>query len=85
MDYIAWYNGTRLHSTLGYKSPADFENSRLTAHINRVRQDRRSSGDISSTLAAERLGPAPRCWTERSAVGWAAWRTPRRVPCRTAS
>jgi hypothetical protein len=26
VEYIAWYNGTRLHSTLGYRSTADFEN-----------------------------------------------------------
>jgi transposase InsO family protein len=25
VEYIAWHNGTRLHSTLGYRSPADFE------------------------------------------------------------
>jgi len=25
VEYIAWYNGTRLHSILGYRSPADFE------------------------------------------------------------
>ena len=28
VEYIAWYNGTRLQSTLGYRSPADFENDR---------------------------------------------------------
>jgi transposase InsO family protein len=25
VEYIAWYNGTRLQSTLGYRSPAEFE------------------------------------------------------------
>jgi transposase InsO family protein len=25
VEYIAWYNGTRLHSALGYRSPAESE------------------------------------------------------------
>ena len=34
VEYIGWYNGTRLHSSLGYQSPADYENN----HHKNVRQ-----------------------------------------------
>jgi transposase InsO family protein len=27
VEYTAWYNGTRLHSTRGYRSPAEYEAS----------------------------------------------------------
>jgi transposase InsO family protein len=33
VEYIGWYNGTRLHSTLGYRSPAEYEND----HHNTIR------------------------------------------------
>jgi hypothetical protein len=33
LNYIVWYNGTRLGSTLGYRSPADFER----AHHEQIR------------------------------------------------
>jgi transposase InsO family protein len=31
MDWLAFYNATRLHSTLGYVSPMRYEKNRLAA------------------------------------------------------
>jgi len=32
VEYIDWYNGTRLHSTLGYRSPAEYkEQNKITS------------------------------------------------------
>ena len=42
-EYIAWYNGPRLHSSLGYRGPADYEN-------NHHENDKRVADD-SSTLS----------------------------------
>jgi putative transposase len=35
-EYIGWYNGTRLHSTLGYLSPAEFEATTSKEPIKKV-------------------------------------------------
>jgi len=36
VEYIGWYNGTRLHSTLGYRSPAEFEASAGKENLGQV-------------------------------------------------
>ncbi len=31
VEYIGWYNGSRLHSTFGYRSPAEYaEQNKIT-------------------------------------------------------
>ncbi|MGO9159269.1 MAG: IS3 family transposase [Streptosporangiaceae bacterium] len=40
VDYSGWYNGTRLHSTLGYRSPAELFSSRWADALAGQRGDR---------------------------------------------
>jgi transposase InsO family protein len=35
-EYIAWYNGTRLHSALGYKPPAEYETTTRQENLKHV-------------------------------------------------
>jgi transposase InsO family protein len=35
-EYLGWYNGTRLHSSLGYKTPAEFEATTSKEAIKKV-------------------------------------------------
>jgi transposase InsO family protein len=36
VEYIAWYNGTRLHSALGYRTPDEFETATDQESIKQV-------------------------------------------------
>ena len=54
MEYIAWYIGTRLHSTLGYLSPAEFEKRSL-------RKDQECSLSELSALSVK--AGQPQCLT----------------------
>jgi putative transposase len=33
VEYIGWYNGTRLHSSLGYRSPAEYEEQNKITNV----------------------------------------------------
>jgi putative transposase len=36
IDYIAWFNGSRLHSSLNYKTPDEYENNSATKELPEV-------------------------------------------------
>jgi transposase InsO family protein len=33
VEYIGWHNGARLHSTLGYRSPAEYEEQNKITNV----------------------------------------------------
>jgi transposase InsO family protein len=36
VEYLAWYNGTRLHSALGYLTPNEYEHATGEDHLEQV-------------------------------------------------
>jgi hypothetical protein len=36
VDYIAWYNGARLHSTLDYQTPNEYEGTSTTSQDQQI-------------------------------------------------
>jgi transposase InsO family protein len=50
VEYIAWYNGTRVHPSLGYQSPADYENN----HRENIKRVGGRGGSVAAALGCGR-------------------------------